>query len=279
MPKNIFAKAKSKQEPAKPRPRVGLALGAGGGRGLAHIGILQALEAHNIPIDLIAGCSIGSIVGAVYAAGTDLRMLELYCGTLAGKDILDVALPHMGGLLRGDKLEEIVRVLTHDLSFGETRIPFFCTAVDLASGKLEVLQQGKIHRAVRASIAIPGVFTPVRMDNKVYADGGILEEMPVDLLRVHGADIVIASDLSLRRGITEADRLSPVKTLMRAVDIMQLEMTRLLDQKIDVRIVPDASFMGTVSTVGAAESIQEGRRATEELMPRILELVGGLDRQ
>lgn len=275
MPKNIRELTKKKKDRIKTRPRVGLALGAGGGRGLAHIGVLQVLEENKIPIDLISGCSIGSIVGSIYAAGTDLGMLEKYSCTLAGKDILDIALPHMGGLLRGDKLEEIVRVLTHDLSFGETRIPFFCTAVDLASGKLAVLQQGKIHRAVRASMAIPGVFTPVRMDNKVYVDGGTLEEIPVDVLRAHGADIIIASDLSLRSGITESDRLSPVKTLMRTVDIMQMEITQLLQQKIDLRIVPDASFMGMVSTVGAAESIAEGRRATAALLPQIREMVFG----
>jgi NTE family protein len=200
-------------------------------------------------------------------------MLEKYCCTLVGKDILDIAMPNTGGLLRGDKLEEIVRVLTHGLNFGETRIPFFCTAVDLATGKLIILKEGAIHRAVRASMAIPGVFTPVRTGNMVLADGGTLEEIPINVLRQNGADVVIASDLTLRKGITEAERLSPVKTLMRAADIMQMEITNLLNQNIDVRIKPDASFMGVVSTAGAAESIIEGRKAAQEMLPKIKELI------
>ena len=270
MPKTATVKRKA----SKARPRVGLALGAGGGRGLSHIGVLQVLEENRIPIDLVSGCSIGSIVGAIYAAGTDLRMLEKYCCSLASKDILDVALPNTGGLLRGDKLEEMVRVLTHGLRFGETRIPFFCTAVDLAAGNLIVLKEGYIHRAVRASMAIPGVFTPVRMGNMVLADGGTLEEIPVNVLRENGAELIIASDLTLRKGISEADRLSPVKTLMRAADIMQMEITRLLNQSVDIRIVPDASFMGVVSTAGASDSVAEGRRATEEKLDEIKKAIG-----
>jgi NTE family protein len=191
-----------------------------------------------------------------------------------GKDILDLALPNTGGLLRGDKLEAIIKVLTHGFRFGETRIPFFCTAVDLATGKLIVLKEGDIHVAVRASMAIPGIFTPIRMGNMVLADGGTLEEIPVNVLRQNGADIVIASDLTLRKGITEAERLSPVKTLMRAADIMQMEITRLLNQDIDVRIMPDASFMGVVSTVGAADSIIAGRTAALEMLPEIQRLLG-----
>lgn len=257
------------------RKKVGLALGAGGGRGLAHIGALQVLEEEHIPIDLCAGCSIGALVGAIYCAGTDLKLLGRYADTLLPKNILDLSFaPTSGGLLAGDKVEEMVRTLTHGLEFGQTRIPYWCTAVDLETGEQRVFNEGPLCRGARASMAIPGVFTPAYIDGRYYIDGGIQEEIPVACLKAQGADVVIAIDLSIKKYSMGDGKITVTGTLSRAFEIMQETVTRLRAQPIDVRIRPDASFMGMVSTKGAAECVAEGRRAATEALPQLKKALG-----
>jgi NTE family protein len=255
--------------------KIGLCLGSGGARGLAHIGVLQVLEENGIVPDIISGCSAGAIIGSVYAAGTNLYLLEKFMGTVEAKDILDLGFPiHGGGILSGDKIEELVRILSHDLSFGETKIPFVCIATDLVSGEMRVFEEGKLHRAVRASMAVPGVFTPAVIDGHYYVDGGVYAELPVSVLRERGADVIITSDLGIKRNFFDPEHPSPVDILRRSSDIMQAQMTRRQADKGDVIIRPDASFMGLLNTNGYEESVAAGRQKTTEALPRIFELLG-----
>ncbi len=254
--------------------KVGLCLGSGGARGLAHVGVLQVLEENGIVPDVISGCSAGAIFGAIYAAGTNLYLLEKYLGTVDAKTIIDLGIPIQGGFLSGDKIEEVVMTLTHDLSFGETRIPFLCIATDLVSGEMKVFQEGKLHKAVRASMSVPGVFTPVLIDDHYYVDGGVVEELPVDVLRAQGADVVITSDLGIKRNFFDPEHPSPVDILRRSTDIMQAKLTRQQADKGDVIIRPDASFMGLLKINGYEESVSAGRLKATEALPHIRELLG-----
>ncbi|MDO4836665.1 MAG: patatin-like phospholipase family protein [Clostridia bacterium] len=258
------------------RKKVGLALASGGGRGMAHIGVLQVLTEHGIPIDLISGCSAGALVAAIYAAGTDLYMLEKYLCTLVPKDIIDPTVVTRGGLISGNKVSEIVRTLTHDLSVNETKIPCFIGAADLESSEFHIFKHGKLYEAARASMAIPGVFTPVKIDGHWYIDGGTLQELPVEVLREHGADIVIGVDLSIKkRFVVEEDKIpSAHSSLLRAFNMMQKEITRIRQDQVDVRIKPDVSFMGMISTAGTEEAIRIGRECAERAMPQIEALLG-----
>ena len=253
--------------------KVGVALGAGGGRGIAHIGVLQALEDNRIPIDLMSGCSIGSIIGAIYTAGTDLKLLTKFCMTLSSKNIIDPTNFARGGILAGDKLEELVRVLSHDLTFDRTRIPFWCTAVDLESGEQVIFHEGKLHSAARASMAIPGVFVPVSLNGRYLVDGGCIEEIPAQVLHDNGADVVIAVDIS-DRDYRIKGTPTVIGSIMRASEIMQQQLTDIRVQPIDVRIKPYVGFMGTLSTDGTERAVEEGYRAAMEQMPRIRELLG-----
>ena len=254
--------------------KVGLCLGSGGARGLAHVGVLQVLEENGIVPDIISGCSAGAIFGAIYAAGTNLRILEKYLGTVEARNIIDLGIPIHGGFLSGDKIEEVVMTLTHGLSFGETRIPFVCIATDLMTGEMKVFEEGKLHRAVRASMAVPGVFTPAEIDGHYYVDGGVLAELPVDVLRARGADVVITSDLGIKRNFFDPEHPSPLDILRRATDIMQARMTYRQEDKGDVVIRPDASFMGLLKINGYEESVSAGRQKALEALPRIVELLG-----
>ncbi|MDO4543551.1 MAG: patatin-like phospholipase family protein [Clostridia bacterium] len=258
------------------RKKVGLALGSGGARGFSHIGVLQVLEENKVPIDMIAGCSIGAIAGAIYSVGTDLKMLTRFIAASDAKSYMDVTLPTQGGILQGKKFEEVIRLLTHDKSFNETRIPFFCTATDLESGTLTVFSEGKLHRAVRASMCVPGIFVPVEINGRLYADGGILETVPTTVLRQHGMDMVIGVDLSDKRNrIGEGSKVNAYHTLMRTFDIMQAEINRLRTPDADVLIRPSASFMSMLSNTNTDACVEEGRKAAEAAMPKILELLHG----
>lgn len=253
------------------RKKVGLALASGGGRGMAHIGVLQVLEEHGIPIDMVSGASAGALVAAIYAAGTDLYMLEKYLCTLMPKDIIDPTVVTRGGVFSGNKVAEIIRTLTHDLTVEQTKIPCFIGAADLETAEFHIFEHCKLYEAGRASMAIPGVFTPVKIDGHWYVDGGMLQELPVEVLREHGADIVIGVDLSIKKKFVIPEDKAPGahSALLRTFSIMQKEISRLRNDAVDVRIKPDVSFMGMVSTAGAKEAIRIGRECAERALPEI----------
>lgn len=254
--------------------KLGLALGSGGARGISHFGVLEVLQSNGLVPDMVAGCSIGAIAGAIYSVGTNLKLLTKYIATVDKKEILDPALPTTGGLLMGNKIEELVRVLTHDKCFCQTKIPFFCTATDMESGTLKVFSEGKLHRAVRASMCIPGVFVPVEIDGHLYGDGGLLQTIPTTVLREQGCDVVIAVDLSDKRNMIAEGKVNAYSTLLRAFDIMQEEMDRLHKPDADVYIRPQAAFMSLLSTEGTEQCVQEGIRAATEALPQIFEALG-----
>jgi NTE family protein len=184
------------QKVAPPRPRIGLALGGGSARGWAHIGVLRALAAAGIEPDLVCGTSIGALVGAAYVAG-ELDRLEAWVRRLRLQTVvsfLDVSLN--GGLIKGDKLITFFREHFVDRDMHELARPFGAVATDLAHGREVWLREGGVSDAVRASIALPGLFTPVRRDGVWLVDGGLVNPVPVSLARAMGADIVIAVDLN-----------------------------------------------------------------------------------
>lgn len=250
------------------RKRVGLALGSGGMRGMAHIGVLQVLEEAGIPIDLISGASVGAFFGAAYAAEMDLYALGAFAAYLGRRDVIDLPHPFKGGLLSGRKFLKLCRIVTNDRSFSETCVPFWCSAVDLATGETRYLHEGALSSAVRASISIPGLLRPVRRDGRLYIDGGTVEEIPIDILRENGADVVIAVDLSIAAPYRER-RANVRRILFRSVDIMRAAMNRLHPKHADVLIRPDVSFMGQIVPRGAAESIRVGRAAAAAALPEI----------
>lgn len=230
---------------ASNRPTVGLVLGGGGAKGAAEVGVLRAIEESGVPIDYIAGTSIGSIVGGLYSCGLRwqdldklfrsqewLDLLTDRNGELRGKPYSQkdgvtyvFGFPVAGrnkkkgrkrgagpGLLHGDQVVALLDSLSGRSepleSFDSLPIPFRCVAVDVQSMAEVVLDSGHLATAMRASMAIPGAFTPVEWDKHVLVDGGLLNNLPVDVVRAMGADIVIAVDLTQNKRDTR-DRLMP----------------------------------------------------------------------
>ena len=177
-------------------PRIGLALGSGSARGWSHIGVINALERAGIVPDIVCGTSIGALVGAAYAAGEHAR-LEPWVRSLKWQSVVGLLDWKLGGgLMAGGKLTNFFRSQYEDPGIEQLPKAFGCVATDLGSGREVWLREGSVIDAVRASIALPGIFTPARSDGRLLVDGGLVNPVPVSLCRAMGADIVIAVDLN-----------------------------------------------------------------------------------
>jgi NTE family protein len=177
---------------------VGLVLGSGSSRGWAHIGVLEAMAERQIPIDFIVGCSVGSYVAALYACG-GLQSLKQFILKMDGKKVFsyfDIVLPR-SGLLDGTKrLRELFCMHTDIRDFSELKIPVMMVATDLETGAKVILKSGSILDALRASMSIPGIFAPARLNQRWLVDGGVVDPVPVSVARAMAADVVIAVDLN-----------------------------------------------------------------------------------
>ncbi len=189
-------KASSKIQPTS--PKIAIALGSGSARGWAHIGVLNALEKLGIQPDIVCGTSIGSLVGSMYVMG-QLGSLEKWLYQLDKREIiryLDISLLNGGGFVEGTELVEFFRQHMGDQKIEDLEKPFACVATDLANGQEKWLQTGSILEAVRASIALPGLFTPVKQGERWLVDGGLVNPVPISVCRALGADKVIAVNLN-----------------------------------------------------------------------------------
>jgi NTE family protein len=299
----------AKTKAVSARPRIGLVLGGGSARGWAHIGAIRTLEEAGVRPDLVCGTSIGALVGAAYVAG-ELDRLETWVRGLKVQSVvsfLDFTLG--GGLIKGDKLIEFFRAHFVDRDIRELERPYGAVATDLARGREIWLREGGVSDAVRASIALPGLFTPAARDGSWLVDGGLVNPIPVSLARAMGADFVIAIDLNAdilgrhlrnapatrtRRakptladtvmaqlGIERDDGPAPpamLDVLASSINIMQVLITRsrLAGEPADAIIAPPLASLGLMEFHRAAVAIEAGRRAAEAALPQILERLDGL---
>lgn len=186
-------------------PRIGVALSAGGAKGLAHIGVIQVLEEHGIPVTAIAGTSMGAYVGGMWASGLSGKELEALAATMVERSdlwsIVDPALPPRRGFIHGRKILKRLRRTLGEKSFDELAKPFYCVATELNGYVRTVLDDGDVASAILASLAIPGIVVPVTRDGIEYIDGGVSEPLPVDALREHcRVDKIIAVNVLPRPG-------------------------------------------------------------------------------
>jgi NTE family protein len=182
------------------RPSVGLALSGGGARGLAHIGVLRVLEREGIPVDYLAGTSMGGVIAAGYAAGMSSYDLERESLAITRKRhmlrLADPGLPN-GGLIRGERVLAFFKKEFGDKTFAELNLPLAVVAVDLNSHQEVVLREGPVALALRATTSLPGLFKPVEINGMRLVDGGVLNNLPVDVVSQMGAELTIAADIGL----------------------------------------------------------------------------------
>jgi Predicted esterase of the alpha-beta hydrolase superfamily len=252
--------------------KVGLVLGAGGARGLAHIGVIQVLQEHKIPVDVVTGSSMGALVGALYATGCDMYLLGKLAETLDMSILWDVRLPRLG-FIAGKRVQEFVRLLTKGKNFEDLAIPLGIVATDVINRECVVFKEGPVYEAVRASIAFPGVFTPVRKEDRLLVDGGVTERLPIKLARELGATRVIAVD------VTFADaRKTRVRTaldvVMGSIEILEEQIFRHITlPQVDILVQPHTSHIGTGEFDRAEECIRLGREAALEKIDEIKQAV------
>jgi NTE family protein len=289
------------------RPRVGLVLSGGGARGLAHVGVLQALEELRVPVDAIAGTSMGAVVGGLYASGMTAAEID---ALMRGMDwnavfrdrparntlnyrrkqddrefLVQFPLGIQGGsfrvprgLIQGQRLTQALRIETMPVAavenFDDLPTPFRAVAADLETGARVVLGRGDLTSTMRASMSAPGVFAPVEIDGRLLVDGGIVENLPVDVGKAMGVDIVIAVDVGFqpvpRRELTSALAVSN-----QAITIMMQRETgrqRALLSADDVLILPDLATLQSTDFGAAPKTIELGLAATRASAERLAQL-------
>jgi NTE family protein len=292
------------------KPKIGLALGAGGARGWAHIGAIHALNEQGIRPDIVCGTSMGSLVGAAYAAG-ELERLEEWALTLGWRDVFGLMdFTWHGGLIRGKRLFEFMRARFGLQDIASLPLPYGAVATELATGREVWLREGHVLDAVRASVAIPGVFAPVLRDGELLVDGALVNPVPVSMCRALGADLVIAVDLGWaklgyyrERGREQGDaaelgkaawwsRFLPARDAVGAdegpdmpsalavffssFDIMQVRVgrSRLAGEPADALITPILPDFAMMDFHRAREAIDEGKAAAERARPVLEHLIG-----
>lgn len=260
-------------EPEPPqwrRPRVGLALGGGAARGFAHVGVIEVLEQHGIRPDLVTGTSAGSLVAALYASG--MNSAELMAAALQMEEaaIADWTLPIFNrGLLRGEALARYVNRQVQGRSLQDMKLPLGILATDLATGKGVLFQRGDTGTAVRASSAVPGVFTPVSIGGREYVDGGLVAPVPVEQARNMGAELVIAVDIS--SAPESAASSEAWRVVLATFTIMGQSINRYVLAEADVVVRPVLTGVGSADFAARQRSIAAGREAMQAAMPKLRE--------
>ena len=256
--------------------KIGLALGSGGARGITHLGVWQRLQELEIPIHCIAGTSIGAIAGAIIAAGRVEEALA-WCEMSSWKKLPELLFdfPTMKALIAGRSVEKKLRQIIATERFPDLPIPFAAVATDLNTGEAVVMQDGDLISAVRASMSIPGVFSPIERDGRVLVDGQFVNPVPVSVCRALGADVVIAVDVNPLEDPATAKpfkKLRITDVLLKSFGILNYELTRreLAVNKPDVLIRPDVGKVVALDFRRVGPLVEIGRQAVDERMVGML---------
>lgn len=285
------------------KKKVGLALGGGGARGLAHVGVLKVLEEEQIPVDYIAGTSMGAIIGAMYAqnpsADALINRLKSFFGSrdydslglkyivpkndqnpsflsqlaqvVAKRIIVNIAQSRTG-IIKTNRLSEAISILINKGNIEDTRIPFVCAATDLNSGQTVMFEEGNIQEAVTISSSIPGFISPHEWDGKLLTDGGVTAPVPVEEARRMGADIVIGVNVALNH-LQPMDAPHLLDIISRADQIKGKYLSKIQMSTADVQIHPRIDAAHWSELLRYQEFIEAGIQETREKLPQIRAII------
>lgn len=258
--------------------RVALVLGSGGVRGMAHVGVLEELEAAGIPIDIIIGCSAGSFVGALYADNPCAADIKKIVWRLSTNSLLDFNIFNCRyGLFQNKPVLRTFDKYLEAENFDQLKIPLVVVATDLYSGELIPIGSGDLVKSVCASCSIPFIFEPCKHLGRVLIDGGTINPVPVMLARDLGAEVIIAVDLCELLPKTFPNNLFGVMT--RAAEIAFMWQNEICTRRADVIIRPKTCDVGTFDESKKGLLYEAGKKAAREQMPKILELIKGFERK
>ena len=257
------------------RPKIGLALGSGGSRGLAHIGVIKALEENNIPIDFIAGSSIGAMVGGFYVAGLSIKEIEKIALSTNWRRVFSVLFdPHLKqGLIGGEKLKTFIEDYINGKKFEDCKISFVAVATDLKTGEVVVLNKGEMAQAIRTSVSIPLVFKPAEINGRMLADGGLSAPVPVEIVQGMGADIIIAINLD-KHYHDEEWKPGWYDIANGSLNILRHHLALLNVASADMVINIDVGKNNYwYQFINGQDKILTGEKATKEILPRLQEII------
>lgn len=280
------------------RFKIGLALGGGGVRGLAHIGVFNVFERAGIPIDIIIGTSMGSVVGGAYALSgsalsveqkmldllkrREIKKLEALAGDSAPEEkvmiirelatfVKDLLLWNLKGIKRwianGSEIKGLVNETVGDAEFNQTKIPFACVACNLKTGEEVILNKGRMSEAIMASSSVPAVFPPVELGGNLLVDGGVTSQVPIEAARRVGADFVIG--INVQSKIFHEKFNHGMDILFQADEIRSYELVRLKLALADFVISPAVEDISWAAFSQGKRCIQEGEKAATEALSRL----------
>jgi NTE family protein len=259
--------------PKEKRPKVALVLGGGGARGFSHIGVFKILQEEEIPVDLVIGASIGSIAGAFYCAGIPMSKVEELAKDITLQSVSNLNPVSMLSMLFSEKLlsnEEIETFLDENiggLRFDELKVPLVCVATDLNTGERILLREGSVAFAARASATLPGFFKPVEYRQRYLVDGGLSENVPVNIAKLFDPDIIIAVAVSADISKNSTDNV--FETLMQSIYIQGKALDAENLMLADVVIRPDVGGIKTVDMGSAYDTIDKGAFAAKKAAKQI----------
>jgi len=256
------------------RPSIGLALSGGAARGLAHVGVLKALSEHDIPVDFLAGTSAGALVAGTYASGMSITEIESIARSLRWRDVGRMTMSRMG-VQSNERLEQYLRSRLPVTRFEEFPIPFAAVATDLKSGRGVILQgEGDVPFAIRASCAIPGWYVPVTDEHgRQLVDGGLVANIPSDVARSMGADVVIAVDVNAEGATFLGPSLSIISVVLQSMMLVQRTASLYQSAVADLVIKPKIGHIRWDEMRRADELISAGYEAGTESIPEIQRVI------
>lgn len=256
--------------------KVALVLGSGGVRGMAHVGVLEELEAAGVSVDLIVGCSAGSIVGALYADNPCVKDIKEAVWKIKSTSMLDIDIWDCRfGLCQGKSMRKVLNQHLHSETFDQLKIPLVIVASDLNTGELVPMGAGPVERAVLASCSIPFFFVPCEHMGRVLVDGGVVNPVPVKIARDLGADVIIAVDLCELLPRTFPTNLFGVVT--RSAEIAFMWQNESCSHHANVVIRPKTCDVGTFDDSMKYQLYEAGKKAAREKLPEILECIATAD--
>lgn len=267
----LRALARPEESTPKERPRIGLALAGGFARGIAHIGVLRVLREAGIPIDVVAGTSVGALIGAAFCAGTPLEEMEQIGATTSFTDFGRWT-PSWLGLATNQRLEKFLARFTHVRNFEEMAIPLAIATTDINAGVSVYYTRGPVALPLRASCAYPGLFVPIQFEGRTLVDGFLTAPVPVEGALLLGADIVIA--VYLEAGNLEQPRTF-TDVLSRSFNIIQRHTDLTWRQQSDIIIEPDVKPFVWDDFTKTPEMVAAGAKAALEALPEIRAAISG----
>ncbi len=255
--------------------RVGLALSSGGPRGLAHVGVLQALTEAGVPVGAVAGTSVGAYVGGLFAAGVPLQHIAKLWNQMGLAQAARMLLPTFPwrGWTEGKELARVIEDLVGDQEIQDLPIPFAAVACDLSTGQPVALSRGSLAKAVRASLSVPGLLVPAQLGGRTFIDGGVVHPLPIDVVRRLGAEVVVAVDVLVAPEQDPTAAGDVFTVLFRMATIFQKRLADLALEllKPEVLIRPDfRAAPPTYTDPGCG--LEAGYRAAQRALPTILNL-------